>query len=27
MKTVHVADARCLAFYRDNMKLKRIGKK
>jgi len=27
MKTVHVADPRCLAFYRDNMKLKRIGKK
>jgi len=27
MKTVHVADPRCLVFYRDNMKLKRIGKK
>ena len=27
MKTVHVADPRCLAFYRENMKLKRIGKK
>jgi len=27
MKTVHVADPRCLAFYRDNMKLKRVGKK
>ena len=27
MKTVHVADSRCLAFYRENMKLKRIGKK
>jgi hypothetical protein len=27
LKTVHVADPRCLAFYRDNMKLKRIGKK
>lgn len=27
MKTVHVADPRCLAFYRDNMKLKRTGKK
>ena len=27
MKTVHVADSACLAFYRDNMKLKRIGKK
>ena len=27
MKTVHVADSRCLAFYRQNMKLKRIGKK
>ena len=27
MKTVHVADPRCLAFYRENMKLKRMGKK
>jgi hypothetical protein len=27
MKTVHAADSGCLAFYRDNMKLKRIGKK
>ena len=27
MKTVHVADPRCLAFYREKMKLKRIGKK
>jgi hypothetical protein len=27
MKPVHVADPRCLAFYRQNMKLKRIGKK
>src|SRR5438552_1149316 len=27
MKAVHVADSRCLAFYRENMKLKRIGKK
>ncbi|PYK89825.1 MAG: hypothetical protein DME40_09680 [Verrucomicrobia bacterium] len=27
MKTVHVTDPRCLAFYRDNMKLKRVGKK
>ena len=27
MKTVHVADPRCLAFYRENMKLKRIAKK
>src|SRR5438034_804807 len=26
MKTVHVADSRCLVFYRGNMKLKRIGK-
>jgi len=26
MKTVHVADSRCLTFYRQNMKLKRIGK-
>ena len=26
MKTVHVADSRCLAFYRQNMKLKRTGK-
>ena len=26
MKAVHVADSRCLAFYRENMKLKRIGK-
>ncbi len=25
MKTVHVADSRCLVFYRQNMKLKRIG--
>ena len=27
MKPVHVADPRCLAFYRQNIKLKRIGKK
>ena len=27
MKAVHVADPRCLAFYRQNMKLKRIAKK
>ena len=27
MKPVHVADSRCLVFYRQNMKLKRIGKK
>jgi hypothetical protein len=27
MKAVHVADPRCLAFYRENMKLKRTGKK
>jgi hypothetical protein len=27
MKTVHVSDSRCLVFYRQNMKLKRIGKK
>ena len=27
MKTVHVADPRCLVFYRENMKLKRMGKK
>ena len=27
MKTVHVADSRCLVFYRQNMKLKRTGKK
>ena len=27
MKAVHVADPRCLAFYRQNMKLMRIGKK
>jgi len=27
MKTVHVADPRCLAFYREKMKLKRVGKK
>src|SRR2546423_5290956 len=26
MKTVHVTDPRCLAFYRDKIKLKRIGK-
>src|SRR5262245_35703282 len=26
MKAVHVADSRCLVFYRQNMKLKRIGK-
>ena len=26
MKTVHVVDSRCLVFYRENMKLKRIGK-
>jgi hypothetical protein len=27
MKTAHVADTRCLVFYRQNMKLKRVGKK
>ena len=27
MKAVHVADPRCLAFYGQNIKLKRIGKK
>ena len=27
MKAVHVADPRCLAFYRQNMRLKRTGKK
>jgi hypothetical protein len=27
MKTVHVVDSRCLVFYRENMKLKRIGRK
>ena len=27
MKTVHVANSSCLVFYRQNMKLKRIGKK
>jgi hypothetical protein len=27
MKAVHVADPRCLTFYRENMKLKRGGKK
>lgn len=27
MKAVHVADPRCVAFYRENMKLKRIAKK
>jgi len=27
MKTTHVADARCLAFYGQNMHLKRAGKK
>jgi len=27
MKAVHVTDPRCLAFYRQNMKLKRTGKK
>lgn len=27
MKAVHVADPRCLEFYRQNMKLKRTGKK
>jgi hypothetical protein len=27
METVHVSDSRCLVFYRQNMKLKRIGKK
>ncbi len=27
MKPVHVADSRCLVFYRENMRLKRIGKK
>jgi hypothetical protein len=27
MKTTHVAEARCLVFYGDNMRLKRVGKK
>ena len=27
MKTTHVADARCLVFYRENMRLKSAGKK
>ena len=27
MKTTHVADARCLVFYRENMRLKPAGKK
>ena len=27
MKTTHVADARCLAFYGQNMHLKRVNKK
>lgn len=27
MKTTHVADPRCLAFYGQNMHLKRVGKK
>lgn len=27
MKTSHVAEARCLAFYGQNMRLKRVGKK
>jgi hypothetical protein len=27
MKTTHVADARCLVFYRENMHLKSAGKK
>jgi hypothetical protein len=27
MKTTHVAEARCLAFYGQNMRLKRVGKK
>ena len=27
MKTIHVADSRCLVFYRQNMKLIRMGKK
>jgi hypothetical protein len=27
MRTTHVADPRCLAFYGQNMRLKRIGKK
>ena len=27
MKTTHMADSRCLAFYGQNMRLKRIGKK
>jgi len=27
MKPAHVSDSRCLVFYRENMKLKRTGKK
>jgi hypothetical protein len=27
LKPTHVADSRCLVFYRENMRLKRIGKK
>ncbi len=27
MKTIHVAEARCLAFYGENMHLKRVNKK
>jgi hypothetical protein len=27
MKTLHVAEPRCLAFYGENMRLKRVGKK
>lgn len=27
MKTTHVAEARCMVFYGDNMRLKRVGKK
>ena len=27
MKTAHVAEARCLVFYGENMRLKRSGKK
>jgi len=27
IKTTHVAEARCLVFYRDNMHLKRVSKK
>lgn len=27
MKTTHVAEPRCMVFYGDNMRLKRVGKK